>query len=169
MIISMYSREKFPLNLRTEFELVAWPYNQDYKHLFIKQMQDLTVFRYEDNEFDEGGRNIGYPINIGPIDNSEFTAYYNWVAVSNDRLKVIPWPADRPEGADLLAKLDNNSVTKDRMAWFFWNAPVIVKNWNSLTIQRQILEDQLYEFCDKKGCYNYSQQKFKVVDTRQGS
>ena len=162
MIVDLYTLKPLPLEIRTTFELVAWPYGEHFE-VFKKQMQSLFVFRYEDTEMEDGGKDINFPINF-ELDRKPSLAFKSKVAISGDELKVIPWPANKREGSRLLDRLDSDPVTKDRMAWLCWNVPGDVEVWNS----EQIKFTPRYEFiksCTEKGkCYEMDE----TLKPRQG-
>jgi len=154
MIVKMYSYTQFPIEMRSDFELPSWPYNEKYFHLFKSYMHSLGVFRYEDSVEEDGGRNVFYPINFPTEDiDYPFKAYYNMVAISDSELKVIDWPADDPDGAALLKQIDEDPVFKDRKAWMMWNVPVMVSDWNGSMIKREFIHQEMRSLCQTQTCY----------------
>jgi hypothetical protein len=152
----MYSYKPLPLEVRTSFDLQAWPYNDRHKHLFIDYMKSLTVFRYEDDETEDGSRIIAYPINIEkPTGDKPFEAYYSSCAVSNKNLSIIAWPNDKPEGQDLMDMIDLHPIGKDRKAWFEWNIPVNVLSWTNSMIVRKEITSKIDNCAVSRGCSEY--------------
>jgi len=163
MLVTLYSREPLPLEIRTTFDLQAWPYNPEHSHLFYDYMKKLTIFRYEDDQFTDGGKDIGHPLNIDkPSGPFPFQAYYSYCALSNSTLTIMNWPADNPEGYAMLKKLDEHPIGKDRKAWFYWNAPVTINDWSDLLISREIDYSNLEEHCEDRGCRKHEVGKVQV-------
>jgi hypothetical protein len=154
MIIDLYTFRPLPEIFRTTFELPAWPYGE-YRHVFEEFMRELSAFRYEDNEIKDGDRDINFSLNfkISNKPNYPFLAFFNKVAVSNEELKVIKWPADDQKGYKLLEKLDRDPTAQDRMAWLSWNVPGDVEIWDSERIKFTPRYEHLKDFTEKGKCY----------------
>ena len=148
MNITMYSFRPLADNLRTEFELPAWPYtkNTDHFELFKNYMKDNLVFYYTDSDVESpDGRRLSYPHFFEFVTEGvewPITAYMNNVSVDSN-FKVMQWPQDKGE-TPLLVKLKKCPVSKDMMAWSSWNVPVKVSAVNGISITREIM----YEYLD---------------------
>ena len=150
MNITMYSFRPLADNLRTEFELPAWPYTKNPEHfeLFKNYMLDNLVYYYTDSEVEApDGRRLSYPHFFGfETEGVEWPllSFMNNVSVDSN-FKVMQWPQDKGE-TTLLTKLKACPVSKDMMAWSSWNVPVQVSKVNGMSITREIM----YEYLDPR-------------------
>ena len=148
MLITMYSLEKFPNEVRSEFELPVWPYSNeegDYEE-FQKYMHELTVFRYADSDMEVDGRDVSMPLTnlLAKEEDIPFMAFVNSVYVDDDFVP-IKWPAWQDKHNPLIQKLASNPITSDMLAWTNWNTPVEIIYYTNLSIQRRVLEEYLDE------------------------
>ncbi len=147
MNITMYSFLPLADNLRTEFELPAWPYTKDKEHfeLFKNYMLDNLVFYYTDSDVEApDGRKLSYPHFFGFETEGikwPLQAFLSNVSVDSN-FKVMQWPQDKGE-TPLLTKLKECPVSKDMMAWSQWNVPVKVSEVNGISITREIMFEYL--------------------------
>lgn len=136
MDIRLHHLKPFPLSLRADFELPAWPYTKNMEHLalFEKYLRDLSVIRYEDSEIDDGSFDYDFAFTIEdytsggkkivlPVD-----AYFSRVAVDPDTFKVLSWPRNRDHEADpqWLENVENNPISGDMLAWSHYNTKIIL-------------------------------------------
>ncbi len=150
MNITMYSFRPLADNLRTEFELPAWPYTKNTEHfeIFKNYMLENLVFYYTDSDVEApDGRKLSYPHFFGfETEGLEWPiqAFMNNVSVDSN-FKVMQWPQDKGE-TPLLTKLKACPVSSDMMAWSQWNVPVKVSAVNGISITREIM----YEYLDPR-------------------
>ena len=153
MLITLYSENMFPDNLRADFELPSWPYSEDPEDRedFENYMKSLSVFRYDDSDTEIDGRNVSYPISIKLWEKPKqapFYAYINSVYV-DDSFKPIIWPGGESESESRLEKLRNHKIASDMLAWSHWNVKCEVEALTDSMIKRKILS----EFLDQDLCH----------------
>jgi hypothetical protein len=161
MQITLYSYKPLEVNIRSEFELPAWPYTKNPEHfkLFEDYMRYLTVFYYADSDVIVAGRDVSYPLYIKPegwegvLTPPKDIAWLNSVYVDKE-YKPIKWPQDRPDGNFLVEKMKVNDIAKDMFAWSEWNVPVKDIEFTPNSIRRHVITESLDpELCNKGKCF----------------
>lgn len=141
MQIIMHSKKPLPNEIRGTFELPVWPYRNgpgaDTPHEFRDYLKALTVFRYQDDYFEEGTGNYLDAILIPDEDgvwphqwegSIKCFEHQLWVDSSDETftLKIIEWPNDRSEGHQLHDSI--KKATGDSFAWGSFNKSVEIFN-----------------------------------------
>lgn len=155
MIVSLYSFLPLPDNLRKDFELPVFPYDDEDFEEFANYLKQFKVFRYEDDIFEYDGQDVSGCINFKTeaIDYPYFPVYYNRVALTNDELTVMDWPrraknpSDQRRGDELAKIIDAHEVLKDNKAWLYWNNPGTLVSWDD----QNIIFEPRYELIDSQG------------------
>ncbi len=139
MIIDLWSFEKLDIDLRVNFELIAYP-NSEYHAYFEKQLRDLSVFRFTCSDVEVCPNEILISRENPEDLNFPFPCYFNSCAIDDETLKIIDWPMDNPAGEPLHKQLMAHPVTKDNKAWFSWNVKYDVLRLRKGCIQTKIVE-----------------------------
>jgi hypothetical protein len=157
MIVYMYHFIPLPIEIRSSFELPAWPYSDDpeFEKIFEDYMKSLKVFRYEDNVLEDGDLDTNYSINF-EVEEIEFpfNAFFSSCAISNEELKIIDWPQDNKKGSNLMKKIKENKIQSDLKAWFNWNVPMSITGWTPEYIRREIRYEYVDGCNEKSGCWS---------------
>jgi len=158
MLVTMYSLERFPTNIRSEFEILVWAYSEypEDREEFEEYMRSLTVFRFDDSDTQVDGRNVSYPINIKLWEKpliAPFYAYINSVYVNNDFVPIT-WPGGEAESSDRLKKIASHPLASDMLAWTQWNVKCEVEAYTSSMIKREIMKEYLDpSLCHQGKCW----------------
>jgi len=162
MQIDLWHKDPLPLELRTSFELPAWPYTEDkeFFQIFLDYMQKYTILRYQDTALSDGNKNVDYPFTFIQVGEEEeikgpIYIYYSRVAVDDQEFKVQRWPMDRIADADpkWLSKIKKHPVSSDMMAWSFFNTgPWVVTEMthHSFLRQRLTIDEYRKRFDDEQ-------------------
>lgn len=156
MKITIYHFQPLDIDVRSNFELPAWPYTDDPDHmeLFNDYLKSLTVLRYQDTILKIGNENVNYPINYEVTNDlpNPFMAFRSTLAVDDETFKIKPWPPS-VKREPLYPVLKEDAVMGDLLAWFEWNLPVEVSHWDEQNIKFRRMEEFIQSHEQNTKCH----------------
>lgn len=144
MQFKIYSTEPLPIELRSKFELPAWPYYFGNTDVIPQELMDyfevLNIVRYQD---DVTKYPTGLVMPFAP--EGQFYGFFSSGWLDDDNWNIIKWPMDAPPGMSVNKRLHKKIVDKtgDDYAWGEFNTIVNVVSMDTQRVKLGPISEEI--------------------------